>query len=154
MLPEDEIRFLNSLPTSNIPARLLALHQAGWSLKELGDSLTPPRPKSTIFNWIKQEETPYVDHPIPHPNPSIPVRPISPKVPPRLAPEILRLSRLAQRCRARTPHSSPFRLANEELTKIATSLYLNGVPIKHIAKAANVSDRAMFRRVNKGLSTR
>lgn len=155
MLPEDEIRFLNSLGPS-IPNRLLALHQVGWSLKELGDSLQPPRPKSTVFNWIKQESTSLLDdsHPLPHPTPSLPVRPISPKVPPRLVPELKRLSHLAQRCRARTPPSSPFRIANEELTLLATDLYLKGVPVDRIAKAAEVSPRAMFRRVSKGLSAR
>ena len=156
MLPEDESRFLNSLPQDLVPQRLKALHALGWSLKELGDSLQPPRPKSTVFNWIKQEETPLTDidssHPLPSPTPSLPVRPISPKVPPRLAPELLRLAKLAKLCRAKTPPSSPFRIANDELTRLATSLYLQGVPVDRIAKAAQVSSRAMFRRVNKGLS--
>lgn len=153
MLPESEKEFLNSLGPL-IPNRLLALHEAGWSLKELGDSLIPPRPKSTVYNWIKQETTGYTDqeHPTPLPTPNLPVRPISPKVPPKLVPELKRLSHLAQRCRAKTPPSSPFRLANEDLTKLATDLYLKGVPVERIAKACGVSARAMFRRVNRGLS--
>jgi hypothetical protein len=154
MLPESEKEFLNSLGPL-IPNRLLALHEAGWSLKELGDSLTPPRPKSTIYNWIKQENTGYTDekHPVPLPTPSLPVRPISPKVPPKLVPELKRLAHLAQRCRAKTPQSSPFRIANDDLTQLATELYLKGVPVQKIAKACEVSPRAMFRRVSRGLST-
>ena len=154
MLPESEKEFLNSLGPL-IPNRLLALHEAGWSLKELGDSLTPPRPKSTVYNWIKQETTGYTDekHPVPLPTPNFPVRPISPKVPPKLVPELKRLAHLAQRCRAKTPPSSPFRIANDDLTKITTELYLKGVPVQRIAKACGVSSRAMFRRVSKGLST-
>ena len=154
MLPESEKEFLNSLGPL-IPNRLLALHEAGWSLKELGDSLTPPRPKSTVYNWIKQENSGYTDekHPVPLPTPSLPVRPISPKVPPKLVPELKRLAHLAQRCRAKTPPSSPFRLANDDLTQLATELYLKGVPVQRIAKACEVSPRAMFRRVSKGLST-
>ena len=153
MLPESEKEFLNSLGPL-IPNRLLALHEAGWSLKELGESLTPPRPKSTVYNWIKQENTGYTDeeNPTPLPTPNLPVRPISPKVPPKLVPELKRLSHLAQRCRAKTPPSSPFRLANDDLTKLVTDLYLKGVPVQRIAKACEVSPRAMFRRVSKGLS--
>lgn len=153
MLPESEKEFLNSLGPL-IPNRLLALHEAGWSLKELGDSLEPPRPKSTVYNWIKQESTGYTsqEHPAPLPTPNLPIRPISPKVPPKLVPELKRLSHLAQRCRAKTPPSSPFRLANDDLTKLVTDLYLKGVPVQRIAKACEVSPRAMFRRVSKGLS--
>ena len=154
MLPESEKEFLNSLGPL-IPNRLLALHEAGWSLKELGDSLTPPRPKSTVYNWIKQENSGYTDekHTIPLPTPNLPMRPISPKVPPKLVPELKRLAHLAQRCRAKTPPSSPFRIANDDLTQLATELYLKGVPVQRIAKACEVSPRAMFRRVSKGLST-
>lgn len=155
MLPEDEINFLNSLGPL-VPNRLLALHQAGWSLKELGDSLQPPRPKSTVYNWIKNETEPYnpQDSDIPLPTPNLPIRPVSPKVPPRYVPELKRLSLLAQRCRAKTPPSSPFRVANDQLTVLATDLYLKGVPVDRIAKAAEVSARAMFRRVSRGLSQR
>jgi hypothetical protein len=154
MLPESEKEFLNSLGPL-IPNRLLALHEAGWSLKELGDSLTPPRPKSTVYNWTKQENSGYTDekHPVPLPTPNLPMRPISPKVPPKLVPELKRLAHLAQRCRAKTPPSSPFRIANDDLTQLATELYLKGVPVQRIAKACEVSPRAMFRRVSKGLST-
>jgi hypothetical protein len=151
MLPEDELRFLNSCGPL-IPDRLHHLHQLGWSLSTLGKSLDPPRPKSTVYNWIKSVETPHTfSEPTPTPPPKFVVRPLSPKVPPSLIPELQRLSLLAQKCRARTPPASPYKKANDRLTQLVTDLYLKGVPVDTIAKATGVSARAMFRRVDKGL---
>jgi hypothetical protein len=153
MLPEDEVRFLNSCGPL-IPDRLYQLHQAGWSLSTLGDALTPPRPKSTIYNWIKSVETstPHTfEEPLPTPPPKFVIRPLSPKVPPSLIPELQQLSLLAQRCRSKTPPSSPYKKANDRLTLLVTDLYLKGVPVNIIAKATGVSARAMFRRVERGL---
>jgi hypothetical protein len=151
MLPEDEVRFLNSCGPL-IPDRLHHLHSVGWSLSTLGEALTPPRPKSTVYNWIKSVETPHTfPENLPTPPPKFVIRPLSPKVPPSLIPELQRLSLLAQKCRARTPPASPYKKANDKLTLIVTDLYLKGVPVDTIAKATNVSARAMFRRVNRGL---
>jgi hypothetical protein len=151
MLPEDEVRFLNSCGPL-IPDRLHQLHQAGWSLSTLGNSLTPPRPKSTVYNWIKSVETPHpFQEPLPTPPVKFTIRPLSPKVPPSLIPELQNLSLLAQRCRSKTPPSSPYKKANDKLTQLVTDLYLKGVPVDTIAKATGVSARAMFRRVNRGL---
>lgn len=152
MLPEDEVRFLNSCGPL-IPDRLHHLHQAGWSLSILGKSLTPPRPKSTVYNWIQSVETPhnFDDNPVPKPQPKVTIRPLSPKVPPSLIPELKHLSALAQKCRSRTPPASPYKKANDRLTEVVTELYLKGVPVDTIAKATGVSARAMFRRVNRGL---
>ena len=151
MLPESEVRFLNSCgPLLN--NRLAALYSVGWSLSDLGKALNPPRPKSTVHNWIKSADLLYAMEPLPVPPPKpLPVRPLSPKVPKHIAEELKSLAPLAQLCRSRTPPSSIFRTSNDKLTELATNLYLQGVPVHDIARATGVSDRAMFRRVSKGL---
>jgi len=150
MLPDDELKYLNSL--ENPSARLRALHEAGWSLSTLASSITPPRPKSSLYYQVKNAPSSDLSRPIPSPPlPALPVRSISPQVSSKNAEELARLSALARNCRSRTPPSSPYRVANNKLTDLAVSLYLQGVPVSAIAKAAKVSARAMFRRVSRGL---
>ena len=150
MLPDEEVQYLQSHP--NPQTRLRALFEAGWSLASIGDSLTPPRPKSTLYYQIKN--APYSDTttPLPTPTPkNVHIRPISPQIPKTKAEELARLAALARNCRAKTPSSSPYRVANNQLTELVTALYLKGVPVNSIARAAKVSSRAMFRRVSKGI---
>lgn len=160
LLPADEVNFITHLSRPDMESRLRALWEAGWSLALLGDSLNPPRPKTTIHFWVKRAPLKEQFRAIPTPPPrslttSAPtkaaprVRSISPGVPPDLKPRLQELALLAQRYRARTPASSPLALANEELTAIAMTLRSMGVPTAAIAEAAGVSYRAMARRVSK-----
>jgi hypothetical protein len=150
MLPQEELDYLDSL--QNPSERLRALHEAGWSLSTLASSIKPPRPKSTLYYQVKNAPSPDLSRPVPPPPAPLPqVRSISPSVNAKQAEELASLSALARNCRSKTPPSSPYRLANTELTELVTSLYLQGVPVNTIAKAAKVSPRAMFRRVSKGL---
>lgn len=151
LLPQTEIDFLNSCgPLRN--NRLAALHSVGWSISDLANSLNPPRAKSTVHSWIQSADVLCATPTPPRPPKNLPVRPISPKVPQHIAEELKSLALLAQLCRSRTPPSSIFRTSNEKLTELTTNLYLQGVPVHDIARATGVSDRAMFRRINKGLS--
>jgi hypothetical protein len=149
-LPLSEVEYLNSFPYPPT-RRLAALHTWGWSLSTLAKALDPPRAKSTVHNWITNEGILDMTEPFPMPQKSLPVRSISPQVPPHAVPHLKELSKLARQCRSRTPKSSPYRLANEELTETALSLYRKGVPVELIASASGVSARAMFRRIEKGL---
>ena len=92
-LPTDEVEFLSSLPRERAESRLRALWEAGWSLQTLGDSLEPPRPKTTIHFWVKRAELEHQHRETPPPPPkslttSVPLksaprlRTISPGVPP------------------------------------------------------------------------
>jgi hypothetical protein len=150
VLPDKELEFLNSL--SNKAPRLKALHEVGWSLSILGNSLSPKKSKATVHNWIKDASdaltTPTLPTPAP---PPLPAHSLAPLVPLYISPELQRLAPLAQKYRSRTPSASIYAESNEKLTELAVSLYLRGVPISAIAQAANVSDRAMYRRVSKGL---
>lgn len=159
-LPQDEVTFLSHLQRPDAEARLRALWEAGWSLSSLGESLNPPRPKTTIHFWVKRAPNTQQSRAIPSPPPkslttSVPtksaprLRSISPGVPPEMRPRLRELSVLAKRYRAKTPPDSPLHQANEELTAIARTLRSMGVPTADIAEAAGVSYRAMARRLSK-----
>lgn len=158
-LPEDEVRFLQALPRSERDARLVALHEFGWSLSTLGRSFTPPKPKTTIHYWIRNAKRGVEQRrELPQPPPTslttaVPTykapisRSISPRVPPDMRPHLRELATMSRRYRAKTPSSSPLAQANQELTKIALELHAHGVPTSDIAAAAGVSYRAMARRI-------
>lgn len=159
-LPKDEVKFLENLSQNELQSRLLALHEAGWSLNVLGRSFRPSKPKTTIHFWIKKAEKVEQKRDIPLPPPkslttSVPtktaprLRSISPGVPPDMRPRLRHLSEQARRYRARTPAGSPLALANDELTAVARTLKSMGVPTAAIAEAAGVSYRAMARRLSK-----
>lgn len=152
--------FLESLPRSSFESRLRALWEAGWSLNSLGQSLRPARPKTTIHFWVRRAESEKQIRAIPAPQKKSlatetptkkppRLRPVSPGVPQDMKPKLRELSELARRYRSRTPASSPFAQANEELTTIALTLRSMGVPTAKIAEAAGVSYRAMAKRLSK-----
>jgi hypothetical protein len=157
-LPADEVRFLSTLHSQILHARLRALWKAGWSLKIIADSLEPKRPKSTVHFWVKNAS----EQPQERPVPAIPpksltstaplantprTRSISPSVPPELRPRLQELSALSRLYRAKTSPNSPLALANREFTDISKSLYNRGVPAAAIAEAAGVTYRAIARRL-------
>jgi len=159
-LPSDEVEFLGSLPREDMESRLRALWESGWSLQVLGDSLIPPRPKTTIHFWVKRAENRKQFREIPPPPPkslttSVPtrsaprMRTVSPGVPPAMRPKLRELAALARRYRAKSPPNSPYAIANKQLTEMAQNLRMMGVPTAAIAEAAGVSYRAMARRLSK-----
>jgi hypothetical protein len=159
-LPKDEVSFINSLQRPEVESRLRALWEAGWSLSLLGDSLAPPRPKTTVHFWVKRAASTEQKRPIPPPPPrslttSVPtknaprLRSISPGVPPEMKPRLQELATLARRYRARTSPDSPLAQANRDLTATAIALRSMGVPTAAIAEAAGVSYRAMARRLSR-----
>ena len=157
VLPDSEIEFLFSLPTHLRNSRLAALHDVGWSLALLARSIG--KAKTTVYFWvvnaIPDSDPTQIALPIPPQSPissisgqsSVQIRSISPKVPPDLRIRLRELSRLARRYRARTPPSSNIAQANRDLTTLAVNLHTRGVPIANIAFYAEVSYRAMARRV-------
>jgi hypothetical protein len=160
LLPDDEVTFLESLPRLSLESRLRALWKAGWSLNVLGQSLRPARPKTTIHFWVRRslDEQQFRAVPLPQkkslatetPTKRPPrLRSVSPGVPQDLKPKLKELAGLARRYRSKTPASSSFALANEELTTIAFTLRSMGVPTAAIAEAAGVSYRAMAKRLSK-----
>jgi hypothetical protein len=162
LLPEDEIRFLESLPTPQLHTRLAHLHAHGWSLSTIARSLNPPKPKTTVHYWIQNAATDAEQRrALPEPPPTsltmaVPTykaprtRSVSPNVPPDIRPKLRELSEKSKRFRAKTPKGSETARANQELTKIALELHAHGVPTSKIAAAAGVTYRAMARRIASG----
>ena len=159
-LPEDETLFLNSLSDELRNKRLRALWEAGWSLSTLGTALKPPRGKTTVHFWIMHIEAGEQRRVLPEPPPKslssltplntpARVRSISPNVPPATKTRLRELSVLSKRYRARTSDDSPFAVANRELTELAKSLRESGIPTAAIAQAAEVTYRAMAKRLSK-----
>lgn len=159
-LPSDEVDFLSRLEGAAFESRIRALWKSGWSLSEIGDSLSPKRTKTTIHFWVNKASDSEQIRIVPEPPPrslttSVPtktaprLRPISPGVPEGMRSRLKELSELARLYRSRTPYTSPFAQANEELTAVAKTLKSMGVPTAAIAEAAGVSYRAMARRVSK-----
>lgn len=158
-LPDDEVRFLNALPTPEMHSRLAYLHEQGWSLASLARSLTPPKPKTTVHYWIRNAPTPKEQR-RPAPTPpthtlmsalpvlrGVKVRSVAPKVPPDIRPRLRELAQVSRRYRAKTPSASPTAQANRELTQLAVQLHAHGVPTSEIAAAAGLTYRAVARRI-------
>ena len=159
-LSPDEVVFLESLPRAAFESRLRALWNTGWSLNSLGQSLRPPRPKTTIHFWVRRASDVKQFRAVPMPpkkslateTPTKKpprLRSVSPGVPQDMKPRLLELSSLARRYRSKTSSSSPFAQANEELTTISLTLRSMGAPTAAIAEAAGVSYRAMAKRLSK-----
>jgi hypothetical protein len=158
-LPTDEVNFLQSLMREEMESRLRALWLSGWSLSIIGNSLVPPRPKTTIHFWVRRSKDTKQFRPVPLPPPkslttSVPtknaprLRSVSPGVPADTRVRLRELSALSKRYRAKTAPTSPLALANKELTAIAHQLRSRGVPTALIAEAAGVTYRAMARRLS------
>lgn len=159
-LPENEVRFLETLDQEARNSRISALHDAGWSFSVIGASMNPPVAKTTVHFWSKKAVRAHQEREVPLPPvksipQSVPTktppryRTVSPGVPPKMKDEIRNLASQARNYRSRTPPGSPYALANDALTSIAKTLREMGVPTSSIAEAAGVSYRAMARRLNK-----
>lgn len=150
-LPAPEIEFLASISGPELHVRLRDLHQQGWSLASLANSLTPPRPRATVHYWIANCHTPTpAHHPstYPPPPPLRASRAISPNVPPEIRPKLQYLASLSRRHRAKQRPDSPQALASAELTDLALQLRSQGIPTAKIAQAAGISYRAMHKRLS------
>jgi hypothetical protein len=158
-LPVDEMHYISTLDRVEMESRLRALWKAGWSLSVIGESFSPPRPKTTIHFWVKRAQDLKQQRQLPQPpskslTTSVPtknaprLRSISPGVPPEIAPRLRELSELSKRYRAKTREDSPLAQANKELTYLAQQLRSRGVPTAAIAEAAGVTYRAMARRLS------
>ncbi len=158
-LPPEEKRYLRSLPQEELIKRVYDLYHSGWTLQAIGDSLTPPRPRSTVRSWLLRFTPPterdLVDAPIPTPNPNYithpdgyqKTTPESPGILPDEVELIQSIAPIARQYRAKMSTSSAAAVANDQLYAICIRLHANGVSIKELAKAAGVTYRAMYRRV-------
>lgn len=157
-LPPAEVEYLNSLTIDALIPRVNALYNEGWALQAIGECLEPRRPRSTIRSWVvKAQTTPpheIVDAPtIPSPKHKTSAegyqkrRPTSPGIPEDTFDEVKALSPVARTYRAKMAQTSAPAVANRRLTEICKKLHENGVGITELAAAANVTYRAMYKRI-------
>lgn len=156
-LPLAEVNFLNALDYDHKVIRVKQLFKEGWTLASIGDAFTPPKGRSSIKAWVDRPDQPelHVDVPIPNPNYKTPRNgyqrktPVSPGVPVDVQDRLRGLAPLAKGFRARMPSSHPAAQANMEMDEIVSSLRDHHVSIADIARAANVTHRAISRRLSK-----
>ena len=155
-LPQKEVDFINTLSGPNLHKRASALYSAGWTLASIGDALTPTRTRSTIKSWVDRYPSPNprsLDVDIPIPRLRTPdggyqrLTPKSPGVPDFIANRLKEVAPLARLYRHRMPASHPSAQANQEMNEIVLSLRDHNVSIADIARAANVTHRAITRRL-------
>jgi hypothetical protein len=168
-LPDDEVKVLVSCSGDVLRARVRALREAGWTLAAIADAWTPPKQRSSI-RALSQQPTKSPLPIVPSPPSSSShlgaaeksrsttrhsrarrfYSPSSPKISYDDARTIARLAPLARRYRARANPNGSYALANEELTRLCISLYRSGASVIELAAAANVTYRAMARRIGVG----
>lgn len=167
-LPPEEVSILSTLSGQQLRSRVRDLYDAGWPLSSIGEALTPPKPRSTIHLWVKQSSPSSL--PIPSSPPSsdsstlgTPENSLSdsindstrrrrrvytePTISPQDLATIRRLSPLARRYRSKANPFGQYAIANQELTILCRSLYKLGTSIRELAEAAEVTYKAMERRV-------
>lgn len=143
---------LRSLQGTALHVRAAQLYMAGWTLRAIGESLSPTKQRSTVSGWIsKLPEQPPEDPSIPSPSYKeyVPVRPVSPGISASEDAEIKRLAPHARRFRSGMTSKHPAAQANATLTALCLRLYEQNVTIAELAQAAGVSYRAMARRLGR-----
>lgn len=155
-LPPYEISLLNELTGFELFVRAKMLYQTGWTLRAIGEAFDPPRARSTIRYWINTP-TPiasaYTDLPT-APVPTLATAASAPSKPrrPLTTVEFTRIRELAPSARKYRATMKPGHAsakANRELTELCARLHHEDrVTIGELADAANVSYRAMARRVS------
>lgn len=157
-LPQKEVLFLRSLSGERLHIRAKQLYKVGWTLNSIGEALDPPKGRSTVKAWIDRLDQvhPYsFDVPIDFPRLRTPeggyqrLTPKSPGVPKDTESRLREIAPLAQHYRSGMSTSNPAAQANEEMDQIVLDLRANDVSIADIARAANVTHRAIARRLNK-----
>lgn len=172
-LPESEHRLLGALSGNELKARVRELVAAGWSMSAVGKACAPPRSRSTIRSWISSSSSSDSTisavknssfnsvHQI-HPVPTAPAKkdryaPKRKNVMPRTSPgltevdksNIKALAQLASRYRSTSSTSSAYGRANADFTQLINTLYSRGVTVREIAAAAEVTYRAINRRITR-----
>ena len=155
-LPIFEVSLLSSLTDDSLYTRIRDLYNEGWTLQSIGNAFNPPRPRSTIRSWVLREHE-YTPLLAPVVKPKIKTGPKgyvsrripSPGIPKDTLHRMGELAPLARRYRSGMLENSPISRANDELNKICEELYNNHVTVKELALAAQVTYRAMARRLGR-----
>lgn len=159
-LPPEEVKTLQEMSKKQRAERAKQLFEAGWTLQAIGDAFVPPIRRSTIQYWVQNAKSSTPLFPVPSPwgdGPDSEARPrgylrktpISPGISPEDQERLAHLAPLARLYRSGMSSTSLSAIANEEFNELVQSLYDNDVKIAEIAKASNVTNRAIARRLGK-----
>ncbi len=153
-LPASESEVLNKLFDDELATRLNQLFNAGWTLQSMGNAFVPQRCRSTVRSWmVRRYDASPLDFP-PVPLPKAPRgyvsrRPISPGISSDDLLRIKALAPIARTYRSKMDSHSPQAVANDSLTELCRSLSERNVTVKQLAEAAEVTYRAMARRLGR-----
>lgn len=158
-LPGHEVALLHTLSGKALHQRCALLFSQGWTLQTIGESLNPPRPRSTVHVWVnaqlaaidKAAASTVVAPTYPERVNQKTPRPkrVSPGISEDVRRRIAELAPVARRYRARVAPMSQPALANGEMSHLCNTLYSSGVTIRELANAAGVTYRAMARRLGR-----
>jgi len=156
-LPPEEADILRSLKGFSLYARANHLYNAGWTLRAIGEAFSPPKVRSTVRSWVERGRESTTTQPLPVVEPPtlatppeyIPIKAVSPGISPADLALIQELAPISRKFRASMSPRHPAALANQELTDLCLTLYTNHVTITELAKAADVTYRAMAKRLGK-----
>lgn len=161
VLPIEEQNKLRAVRESDdLPAlrqRVLALRNAKWPLRAIGDPIDAPR--STVRMWEQGAD----------PNGELPIVPECPRaqrergervvrktldVPPEERKRLRDLATKARQVRGRTPKDAPARIAADELDALIARYIQREIPVKRVAGHMGVTPRAVAARYERHKSRR
>jgi hypothetical protein len=150
-----QLQFIKSPEELHVAA--LRLYEAGWTLRAIGDSFFPPKSRSTVQYWIKRGAESLTTYDFDVPIPAYLTdeggykrqTPVSPGISTDDEEELFRLSSIARHYRSGMASTSIQAVANNDLNDLVRSLVSKNVKVAEIARACQVTHRAISRRLGK-----
>jgi hypothetical protein len=144
-------------PTEPLHVFAFRLFEAGWTVRSIAESFTPKKSRSTVQYWIKKGQESFSDYdfdvPIPDhktsPDGYKRLTPKSPGISDDVAQELLNLSSVARHYRSGMASTSVQAIANRDFDALISSLVSQNVKVAEIARACQVTHRAISRRLGK-----
>ena len=156
-LPSTEKAILLSLTTKNERnCRARQLFESGWTLRAIGEVYTPPVRRSTVKYWVENGDVRYAiqQKPVQPPNEPAPSgyqrkTPVSPGISQVDEARLAYLAPLARQYRSGMSSTSLQFQANQEFNELISQLDSVDVTTAEIARASNVTFRAIARRLGR-----
>lgn len=157
-LPSDEVDVLNfkCVTKAQRNCRARQLFEAGWTLQSIGDAYTPSIRRSTVKYWVENGDLKHrLQIPVPSPFYTTKksgyqrLKPPSPGISTADQQRLARLAPLARQYRSGMPSTSLFATSNQEFNDLIKELSDQNVTTAEIARASNVTFRAIARRLGK-----
>lgn len=157
-LPADEVDVLinKCANKSQRNCRARQLFESGWTLKSIGDAYTPPVRRSTVKYWVEHGDLKHrLQIAVPSPYYKTPkggyqrLKPQSPGLTPAEEGRLAQLAPIARQYRSGMPSTSLYAVSNDEFNSLIQELSDKNVTTAEIARASNVTFRAIARRLGR-----